>query len=118
MFALQQKAFLAPFRATFTGTIMQLKELDYSQQGNPVRYFKLVDPAGSFLNCCAMDDHVSSPALRENMRVVLYFGTGRGPIRSSPGCIHVRKDAALVPLGVKLLAGLPTKEMTIENKPE
>ena len=118
MFALQQKKFFAPFRATLTGTIMELKDLDYSQQGNPVRYFKLVDPAGSFLNCCAMDDHVSSQALRENMRVVLYFGTGRGPIRSSPGCIHVRKDAALVPLGVKLLAGLPTKEMTIENKPE
>ena len=95
---------------------MDLADLDYTQQGNEVRRFKLVDAAGFFLNCAAMTQNAKNVTLQENREVVLYFGTGRGPIGSSSGMLYLMKDAAIVPIGHKLLAGKPSHEIHIKDK--
>ena len=60
-----------------------------------------------------MFQNAMSAALEENPEVLVFFGTGRGPIGTSAGAIHLMKDAAIVPLGRKFLAGTPKEEIVI-----
>ena len=94
---------------------MDLEDLDFTRAGNEVRRFKLVDAEGSFFNCAAMFQNAKSAALEENHEVLVFFGTGRGPIGTSAGAIHLMKDAAIVPLGRKFLAGTPKDEIVIKE---
>ena len=94
----------APFRVTVRGVVQDLQDLDYSQQGNEDRYFKLVDAAGFYLQCAAMHHNAHSRALEEDNEIILYFGTGRGPIGTSDGMLFALKEGCIVPLGKKFLA--------------
>ena len=86
-FAPLRTQLLAPFRITVRGVVQDLQKLDFSQQGNEVRYFKLVDAAGIYLQCAAMHHNSHSRALEEDSEIILYFGTGRGPICTSDGML-------------------------------
>ena len=55
-----------------------------------------------------------SPALAEHNEVILYFGTGRGPIGTSDGMLFALKEGCIVPLGKKFLA--PTGRFPLEIK--
>ena len=104
----------APFRVTVRGVVQDLQDLDFSKQGNEVRYFKLVDASGYYLQCAAMHHNAHSRALEEDNEVILYFGTGRGPIGTSDGLLFALKEGCIVPLGKKFLA--PTGRFPIEIK--
>ena len=104
----------APFRVTVRGVVQDLQDLDFSQQGNEVRYFKLVDALGYYLQCAAMHHNAHSRALEEDNEVILYFGTGRGPIGSSDGMLFALREGCIVPLGKKFLA--PAGRFPIEIK--
>ena len=43
-----------------------------------------------------MKHNVDSSALRDDNEVVVYFGTGRGPLGNSKGMLHLMKDAFIV----------------------
>ena len=104
----------APFRVTVRGVVQDLQDLDFSQQGNEVRYFKLVDASGYYLQCAAMHHNAHSRALEEDNEVILYFGTGRGPIGTSDGMLFALREGCIVPLGKKFLA--PAGRFPIEIK--
>ena len=113
-FAPLKTRLIAPFRVTVRGVVQDLQELDFSQQGNEVRYFKLVDASGYYLQCAAMHHNAHSRALEEDNEVILYFGTGRGPIGTSDGMLFALKEGCIVPLGKKFLA--PVGRFAIEIK--
>ena len=94
---------------------MDLDDLEFSRAGNGIRRFKLVDAAGSFFQCAAMTQNVKSVALRENFEVVVYFGTGRGPIGAVGGTLYLMKDAAIVPIRRQVLGGKPAYEIHIQE---
>ena len=93
---------------------MDLEEPDFTKSGNDVRRFKLVDAAGFFLRCSATTNNAKSAALQENYQVVLYFGTGRGPIGTMAGTVYLMKDASIVPIGRQILGGTPLNEIPIQ----
>ena len=94
---------------------MDLEDLDFTKSGNEVRRFKLVDAAGFFLRCSAMAHNAKSGALQENYQVVVYFGTGRGPIGTMAGTFYLMKDAAIVPIGRQILGGKPLNEILVQE---
>ena len=106
----------APFRGTFKGTVVELQDADYSSQGNQTRQFKLVDPSGLYFECCALGKNAGSVVLAESMEVVLDFVIGRGPIGALSGVLYLMKDAAIVPLQMKLLPALPRTLLVISKK--
>ena len=97
-FAQCRELLAPPFRGTFRGTIADVMELDYSAAGLPMRYFKLVDPNGYYLDCCASRHNALSEHLVDNVDAILFFATGRNPLGNSPGCVFVMKEGMLVGL--------------------
>ena len=112
-FSSMRSQLLANFRATFEGTIADVEDVDFTQQGDPKRIFKLVDGAGSYIQCCALGNNVESIALVPNQIVVLYFGTGRGPIGSAPGMVYLRKDSIIVPMRMALFPPAANNQIEI-----
>ena len=105
---------IVPFRVTLKGVVVDLQPLETSQGGNPKRVFDLVDKYGTYVSCCAMKHNAESVALQNFPEVVLYYGTGRGPIGSSMGIVYLLKDAMLIPIGQpSLLSTRKTEHLTI-----
>ena len=84
------------------GMVTDVQAADVSQQGSEKRMFSIVDEAGSWLRCCALGRNAWTRALAEGNEVVLYFCTGRTGRGSTPGLIHLLKDALIVLLARKL----------------
>ena len=89
----------APFRATLKGVIADLLDPEYTQSQNVKRIFDLVDPQGLYIICCAMFHNSMSLALKNQQEVILFFGTGRGPIGSSEGMVYLMADAMILAVG-------------------
>ena len=58
-----------------------------------------MDGAGAYVLCCALGRNATSQALVAASEVIIYVATGRGPIGSMSGMVHVRKDAVIIPVG-------------------
>jgi hypothetical protein len=92
--------FQAPFRLTACGVIAHADETTtISQAGNLQRAFHLIDDNGLWIKCVAMHDNANHNAIQEDMRIVVYYGTGRGPIGSAEGAIYIMKDAMIIAIG-------------------
>ncbi|CAK0903366.1 unnamed protein product [Prorocentrum cordatum] len=104
----------APFRGTFSGVVTSVQEMGATTAGSPKRAFCLVDPAGAFIQCCAVGHDAGSRALADGMRAVVYHGTGRGPIGSAPGMLHLLKDALLMPVAQVDVVPEPTIDIAIK----
>ena len=104
---------VAPFRLTAKGIIVDLLDPDVTQSHNPKRLFDLVDPGGAYIKCVAMVHNSISQALVNQQEVVLYFGTGRGPIGAQPGMLYLMKEAAIFTVGGKKLLPPPKKELVV-----
>ena len=90
---------VAPFRVTLRGFVSDLSEMLLSQQESTKRTFHLVDRAGMWIRCCAIGLSATSRALADGNEVVLYYGTGRSGIGSSPGMVYLLKDSLVVEIG-------------------
>ena len=77
-------------------------EEEATQQSSDVRRsFKLVDDAGAWVWCSALDRHVDNPAFAEDappMKVVLYYGFGREGKARAPNSTWLFKGSVLVAL--------------------
>ena len=104
----------APFRGTFSGVVTSVQDMGATVAGSPKRVFCLVDPAGAFIQCCAVGHNAGSRALADGMRAVVYHGTGRGPIGSAPGMLYLLKDALLMPVTQVDVVPEPTIEIAIK----
>ena len=82
-----------------------------SSQDLDKRTFTLVDDAGTWIRCCALGLTARARALANGNEVVLYFGTGRGGLGSSPGMVYFMKDSLAVLVGRR--ADVPTKRVEI-----
>ena len=89
----------SPFRVTLKGKIVDLQGTELSQSGQPKRVFDLLDNSGLYIKCCAQKHNCESTALHNYQEIVVYFGTGRGPIGGSPGMVYLMKDAMIIPVG-------------------
>ena len=63
--------------------------------------FNLVDEEGSYFQCCAMHQHCDHQMLAEGQDIIIYYGTGRGPLGSLPGMLYMLNDAFILPNGSK-----------------
>ena len=106
--------FVAPFRVSTFGTIVNVQEVTSTSNGSPKVFFHLVDKAGAFVLCCALGHNAVNTAVKDNMEATLYFGTGRNAIGSSPGAIYFMKDALIVPVGMKPMPPTQRVEIVIE----
>ena len=107
--------FSPPFRLSVKGKVVDLQSMEMSQGGNAKRVFDIVDNAGVYFTCCAMKHNASSSALQNFQEVVVYFGTGRGPIGNSKGMLYLLKDAMIIPIGQpSLLSAAKTEQLTIQ----
>ena len=57
-----------------------------------------------------MKHNVDSSALRNDNEVVVYFGTGRGPLGNAKGMLHLMKDAFIVAVSVSSTSVAPKAE--------
>ena len=93
------EGFQAPFRLTACGVIAHADDLTITQAGNYQRALHLIDESGLWIKCVAMHENANHNAIQEGMRIVVYYGTGRGPIGSAEGAIYIMKDAMIIPIG-------------------
>ena len=104
-----------PFRLTVKGRVADLQSLEQPRGGNAKRVFDIVDTAGLYLTCCAMKHNVDSPSLQNNSEVVVYFGTGCGPLGTSKGMLYLMKDAFIISVGVpSVSAAAKTEQLSIQ----
>ena len=75
-----------------------------------MRVFDVVDIAGLYITCCAMKHNADSTALRNDNEVVVYFGTGRGPLGNSKGMSYLMKDAFIVGVSGSTTSSMPKAE--------
>ena len=70
-----------PFVLSIAGIISNVQGEAVSQNGAPMKAFKLQDNTGKYVQCVAFGRHVDNPIISENTEVVLYFAqalAGRG----------------------------------------
>ena len=113
-FASVRSKFKPPFRVTLRGVITDLSEMQMTLQETNKRTFILVDEAGSWLRCCALAMTARSRALANNNEVVLYFGTGRAGLGSSPGMVYFFKDSIVLQVGYKTDAPIKRMEIVLD----
>jgi hypothetical protein len=108
--------FEAPFRLTACGVIAHADEnTTVSQGGNLQRAFHLIDDCGLWIKCVAMYENANHNSIQAGMRIVVYYGTGRGPIGSADGAIYIMKDGMIIPSGRN--AETITKRLQLEIQP-
>jgi len=90
---------VAPFRVTLTGTIINVQGGTYSEEGNVKVFFDLVDNAGTWVLCCALGMLAHNKCIRNGSETVLYYGLGRRALQSSPAAIYVMKDSGMIGVG-------------------
>jgi hypothetical protein len=105
----------APFRISIRGVVVDVLDSDFSLAGIPKRLFQLVDDGGRWIRCCALGRNALSKSLLEGFEIVIYFGTGRGPLNASPGLLYVMKDAMIVPIAKKELLRPKATEVVITD---
>ena len=104
----------SPFRLSVTGQVVDLQPRETTLAGHAKRVFNIVDNAGTYFTCCAMKHNAESTALQNFQKVVMYYGTGRGPIGSSKGMLYLLKDAYIILVGSpSLLNTEKLEELTI-----
>ena len=106
--------FKAPFRVTLRGAIFDLSEMLLSQHAASKRTLNLGDDAGMSIRCCALGLSARSRALENGNEVVLYYGTGRSGIGSSPGMVYFMKDSLIVQVGHRAVVAIKTAEISVD----
>ena len=96
------------------GVISDLSEMLLTLQESNKRMFSLVDDAGMWIRCCAIDLTARSRALSNGNDVVLYFGTGRKGLGSSPGMVYLMRDSLVVQVGHRAESAIKRAEISIE----
>ena len=106
----------APFRITLRGFVDDVSEMQFTQQEASKRTFNLVDDAGMWIRCCALGLSARSRALENGNEVVLYYGTGRSGLGSSPGMVYFMKDSLVVPVGRPAAAPMKRVEISVDGE--
>ena len=87
-----------------------------SQSDTSKRTFLLVDDAGMWIRCCALGIISKSRALANGNEIVVYYGTGRKSLGSSPGMVYLLKDSLVVQVGQRTNGPVKRAEIPIEGE--
>ena len=93
--------FKVPFKASLVGIVADLQDAETTSTGKAKRVFDLVDEAGHWLTCCAMERNAYAGALRNGVQVVIYHATARPALGSTDAMRYMYKDSVLVTLNLK-----------------
>lgn len=63
----------------------------------------MVDESNAWISCLALNRNAFSKAVVEGFEVVFFFGTGRGPVGASPGCLCAMEDLLSLPVAEMLV---------------
>ena len=87
-----------------------IRHLDATHQGSPVREFDLVDESGMWIKCCAWGRNARVKNLVDGSDVILYFATAKSGAGGVGVCLGLFRDAFLVVIGPQT----PTRVKRIE----
>ena len=99
-----------PFRASFRGMATNIRSLDATQQGIPIREFDLVDESGTWIKCSAWGRNSRVKILVDGQEVILYFATAKSGAGGVGVCLWLFKDVFLAVMGPQT----PTRVKRIE----
>ena len=101
-----------PCRVSLLGVIAGLEPVTFFfQLGKAKRFFFLVDENGDSLRCCAHGKRAHSVALGNNMHVLLFAGTGRPLLGSSPAAVYILQDGIVYLLEKMPFCGVRCSEI-------
>jgi hypothetical protein len=98
---------------TLVGTVINVHDFDYTQQGSRKREFELVDERGAWIRCCGLGRNAENPELQNGMDVVLYFTVARPPYGSNPGTVYLMRDSLMVAINRRSAIMIPHKRSEI-----
>ena len=93
--------FKVPFKASLVGIVADLQDAETTSSGKAKRLFDLVDEAGNWMTCCAMERNAYAGALRNGVQVVIFHATARPGLGSMEAMFYMYKDSVLVALNLK-----------------
>ena len=76
-----------------------IRSLDATQQGIPIREFDLVDESGTWIKCSAWGRNSRVKNFVDGSEVVLYFATGKSGAGGVGVCLWLFRDAFLLVMG-------------------
>ena len=88
-----------------------VRGLDATQQGSPVREFDLVDETGVWIKCCAWGRNSRVKNLVDGQDVILYFATAKSGAGGVGVCLWLFKDAFLAVMGPQTLTRVKRIEL-------
>ena len=104
-----------PFRASFRGMATNIRALDTTQQGSPVREFDLVDESGLWIKCCAWGRNARVKHFPEGSEVILYFASAKAGAGGVGVCLWLFRDSFLVVVGPQTPNRVKRVELKLEN---
>ena len=63
--------------------------------------FDLIDVEGWAIPVVALGRNAENNHIVAGKEVIVYHGSGRGPLGSMPGSVYLFKDAMIVPIGLR-----------------
>lgn len=93
--------FKVPFTASLVGIVADLQDAETTSTGKAERVFDLVDEAGHWMTCCAMERNAYAGAFRNGVQVVILHATARPGLGSMEAMCYMYKDSVLVALNLK-----------------
>ena len=108
-----QNRFVAPFRVSLVGIMLNVQEISVSNNGGPKRLFDIVDGTGTYIHCCALGRNATNLALKPGMEAVFFHGTGRSSIGGTVGMVYFMKDSLIVPVSQRDESCIPATRLEI-----
>ena len=104
-----------PFRASFRGMATNIRAVDTTQQGSPIREFDLVDESGLWIKCCAWGRNARVKHFPEGSEVILYFASAKVGAGGVGVCLWLFRDSFLVVVGPQTPGRVKRVELKLEN---
>ena len=104
-----------PFRVSLAGIVRDVSPISESQNGNPMRSFKLQDVSGRYVFCQVLGRHAEHPALEALHEVVLYFAMAQAALSHGPGQLWVYDDCHILSLSSNATASVPRTLVALQG---
>ena len=105
------------FRGSFLGTVVDVDDPDFTVSGQDKRGFNLVDDTGAWFPCFAVGRNARIIPACSNMKVVLFFGTGRVDGQSTSFTVWASADAVIICLGTNEVRVTKREDVSARDQP-
>ena len=93
-----------PFVANLSGIATSIQEETVSNDGVPMRAFKLHDKTGKYVACTAFGRHTDNPCLVNGNEIIIYFATARPGLQGETGKLWLFETSHVVKLRSQCVA--------------